>query len=126
MLHVLPLSEAVLEAPGIIKISSISMHLTQLPVVSAHLVLSHGSILSAGSKVTAVKAPLQGQEQPDTHRKPGSNKVDSTDSVLTHPTSQVAAGDQPTVPLRWGHGQGKGYCLLEVLRQRHLEVSGHR
>lgn len=98
MLRVLPLSAVVTETPGIIKISSISMHLTQLPVVSARLMLSHGSILSAGSKVTGVKVPLQGQEHPDAHRKPGSNKVHSTASVLTHPASQVVAGDKPTVP----------------------------
>lgn len=99
MLHVLPLSEVVMETHSIIKISSISMHLTQLPVVSACLVLSHGSILSADSKVTALKVPLWGQEHPDGPRKPGINKMDSTSSVLTPPTSQVAAGDQPTVPL---------------------------
>lgn len=87
-----------LKTPSIIKISSISMLLTQPPVVSACLVLSHGSILSAGSKVTALKVPLQGQEHPDPHRKPGINKVNPASSVLTPPTFQVAAGDQPTVP----------------------------
>lgn len=88
-----------METPSIIKISSISMHLTQLPVVSACLVLSHGSILPAGSKVTALKVPLRGQAHPDGLKKPGINKVDPTSSVLTPPVSQVAAGDQPTVPL---------------------------
>lgn len=98
MLHVFPLSEVVLETPGIIKISSISVHLTHLPVVSVYLVLPQSSILSAGSKVTALKAPLWGQEHPDPHRKPGMNKVEPMSSVLTPPTSQVSAGDQPTVP----------------------------
>lgn len=63
--------------PGTIEISSVSMHSTQLPMISACLVLSHGSILSAGSKVTAMKAPVGGAEQGqghlDAHRKPRSN-----------------------------------------------------
>lgn len=107
MLHILPLSEAVLKTPGIIKISSISILLTQLPVVSACLMLSHSSILSAGSKVTALKVPLQGQEHPDPHRKPEINKLDPTSSVLTLPTAQAAAGDQPTRPLVMGTQPGK-------------------
>lgn len=83
------------------KISSISMHLTQSPMVSAHLTLSHSSVLSKVTKVTATRAPIcraeRGQGHPDAHRKSGSNTGGccSLSSPLQQPPRELAPLTQP-------------------------------
>lgn len=83
------------------KISSISMHLTQSPMVSARLMLSHSSVLSKVTEVTARRAPIRraerGQGHPDAHRKSGSNTGGccSLSSPLQQPPRELAPLTQP-------------------------------
>jgi len=79
------------------------MHPTRLPAVSARLVLSHSSILSAGSKVAAVRAPVRGAEPgpgtPLPTESLGARRVDAAARPRAHPSNsppgELAALTQP-------------------------------